>query len=735
MTDVSAYEPSAAAEGAADVGKLRDSAHALLRNALAGEAAYEPFKGRYARSQSEELRGIAGFVLMMRALERGSREPSAGSASQGRNRLLAEAAELLADEAVAEEMMRVYEIPSEYSLRSGRIHRVGTTSVILECRDTVLGRDIALKCVLFRYSAVPEITSQTGRYAERYDFGENAKFAPRVYASGRLYIAMELIRGSTLADRLRQQRDDLLAGSGRKRTTSTEIVRAQIGSAAKLGAELARILGELAHAGTLPGRSATNHLDLTPNNIMLREGSDEVVLLDFGLNYLIAEDVGSTSAIAAAGEYVAPECLDPAFASKTFEQKALADSYSLALVVLSCATLDSVATHRELSLQALWRVAPGHARVLEDLLDENPERRCVLLRSEYAGEQQSVFPAIGAAIEEEVEAQRIFYDVQDHDGLGLAGRVWRQWFVDRQTVKAMVRLAVRSRRSMRHNYRPFASLATASAICGFMWLLVLLGAFLFTVPYPGPGLGNDPGRTVLELFRSTYHPAHYVAGEYLPARIVAVAFGTLAFTAYMNIYSTLEFSGLPSDMEPLLWLKVRGASFFARTTVVVPFLPMLWAIYYSPKDWPVLTVPGVLWATTTNAFAFAVWKEGTNRAGGLFSVDPDPDNAFRDQFKWWVYAMGIFAGALAVFAAWFEITDVKDAMPYAVVIAVLTVFQVSFGRCITQGAQVRGRLLRGVFDLRRSLLLRPRLPPRMRPPGPREWLHAWSAYLRIGRPG
>jgi hypothetical protein len=96
--------------------------------------------------------------------------------------------------------------------------------------------------------------------------------------------------------------------------------------------------------------------------------------------------------------------------------------------------------------------------------------------------------------------------------------------------------------------------------------------------------------------------------------------------------------------------------------------------------------------------------------------------------------MGIFAGALAIFAAWFEIKNVKDAMPYAVVIAALTIFQVSFGRCITQGAQVRGRLLRGVFDLRRSLLLRPQLPARTRPPSPREWLRAWSAYLRIGRP-
>ncbi|MDT4915724.1 MAG: eukaryotic-like serine/threonine-protein kinase, partial [Pseudonocardiales bacterium] len=195
----------------------------------------------------------------------------------------------------------------------------GSMGAVYCARDVVLERDVALK--LFPAEAADP--QQAVRYEQEarvlarlshpglvtvYDAGIDATLAD----APRPYLVMELVRGPTLADRLRD---------GALPPEQVAAVAAQLASA-------------LAHIH----RREVVHRDVKPANILLRDAEDgsrypAATLTDFGIARLIdGTRITMTGYTLGTANYLSPEQLNGG------EVAAASDIYSLGLVLLECLT-------------------------------------------------------------------------------------------------------------------------------------------------------------------------------------------------------------------------------------------------------------------------------------------------------------------------------------------------------------------------------------------------------------
>jgi serine/threonine-protein kinase len=157
--------------------------------------------------------------------------------------------------------------------------------VVYRARDTKLKRLIALKMILAGDYAGPELLARFRKEAEVLARLQHPGIV-QIYEVGeqdsRPYIAMELVEGGTLAERL--------AGAPLAPAQAAQLVR-----------ELALAVEHAHHCGVL-------HRDLKPGNILItREGQPKVS--DFGLAKLLGENAAHTQSGAIVGtpSYMAPE--------------------------------------------------------------------------------------------------------------------------------------------------------------------------------------------------------------------------------------------------------------------------------------------------------------------------------------------------------------------------------------------------------------------------------------------
>jgi Tol biopolymer transport system component len=159
----------------------------------------------------------------------------------------------------------------------------GGMGVVFRARDTKLERDVALKCPSSRHAESPDARERFVREARAAAGLSHPNVVPvhEIFEwEGRLWVAMELVDGVSLASLLR----------GGKPLGLREILRCALGvSAALVAAHEKRIL----------------HRDVNPNNILVRpDGWPR--LTDFGLAHLLITAAPSASASTITGPLTMP---------------------------------------------------------------------------------------------------------------------------------------------------------------------------------------------------------------------------------------------------------------------------------------------------------------------------------------------------------------------------------------------------------------------------------------------
>jgi eukaryotic-like serine/threonine-protein kinase len=161
----------------------------------------------------------------------------------------------------------------------------GAMGVVYRARDEAVGRDVAIKLLVADLEDEPDIRTRFRREAETtaklthpniitiFDIGEDR---------GRLYIVMELLRGATLKDYLKQ--GDAATPLGRK---------------LDLMIQLCSGLGAAHNAGVY-------HRDIKPGNIFVR--TDGILkILDFGIARLASSAMTRAGFILGTPDYMSPE--------------------------------------------------------------------------------------------------------------------------------------------------------------------------------------------------------------------------------------------------------------------------------------------------------------------------------------------------------------------------------------------------------------------------------------------
>lgn len=172
---------------------------------------------------------------------------------------------------------------------------------------------------------------------------------------GRTWVAMEWIDGITLEDALGED-----AGQ-----------RWPLARTLGIAAQLARALAAAHVAGIV-------HRDLKPSNVMVRRGSDQVVIVDFGIARRAGDTASSVSRCAGTPHYMAPE------QALGEDVDARADLYSLGCVLVRMTTgrvpfdgsaVEVLLAHLGQPPPALDGVPPAVATLIGRLLAKRPRER------------------------------------------------------------------------------------------------------------------------------------------------------------------------------------------------------------------------------------------------------------------------------------------------------------------------------------------------------------------------
>lgn len=224
----------------------------------------------------------------------------------------------------------------------------GGWAVVVRAEDVVLGRTVALKIVgdVEGDGRVLERLKREARAVARlrhenvvqtYAFGEHA---------GSYWIAMELVQGRDLGAIMRQHS---AAGTTMEFERALDIVR-----------QVARGLGAIHADGLL-------HLDVKPTNVVVEDGSDRAVLIDFGIARRRARPSNHGSFVGGTPSYMAPEqaaCVAP---EKMTPQT---DLYALACTAFELFTgrpVFSVRSAYEMAIARAERPAPRLSAIKPEL--------------------------------------------------------------------------------------------------------------------------------------------------------------------------------------------------------------------------------------------------------------------------------------------------------------------------------------------------------------------------------
>lgn len=547
-------------------------------------------------------------------------------------------------------------------------YRHGTTSLILTGSTSTPSKgrtsSFALKCLIYPYLRIPAIANATRDYIEEYGLIRSTS-SPlvRVWASHDSWILMDFVAGETLADHLGKLDDERpkARNEARRPIDAKQIER--------LGTALFQALVELEREGL-------HHDDLTPSNIIVQVDDHDRVrfrLIDLGVNYLHNRAVSGFEHGEA--DYVAPEVKDDGDGGD------LADLYSLGVLLIAIAgvqpTGDGTVPDR------FYGTSVGLARLLEDLVDKDPDRRLMVSGIDPSTNR---YKQISELFRREVEVV-----------LAASDERYRSWYrrirllvpgaaaVERQTRIARVR-----RRQVRETgdnvhqrqARYLMKWAVASAL---LWwaTMALLGTWL------ARDLGVDwqarwfellnevfnrqgEGLVFFDDIRADDYPIPDFTGN-LPVRIAAITFVLPSYRFYLYILADMTpFSSLPR--KGMLRLRTIAAGATMRAAAIIPAVFILIPTLVQRDWWMLFTPLGVIAASVfiSGPLWFAKDAIGRARRAGLSTV-PEGDIPTLSRFAAWEPMAWMYCIPVVVIGPLLYIGLLQDEIIYVGAVGLINV--------------------------------------------------------------
>jgi len=595
-----------------------------------------------ARCLESTVQGALGFYLLVRAAERWNNAKS-GSGHPDYDECVAH----LGDSRVVAHMRALYgfgtevpEAPAELTL-----HKVGTTSYLFRFRAHHAVR--ALKLIKPPYLGSPTVTEAIFLAAShsRPDF----TYAPRFYgAPSRSYAVMDFIKGPTLRETL-----DLADGSPATVMDLAEFV-----------------IDRLCNHLQLLKNSGEAHRDLSPENVIIRNEfteDRELWLVDFGVNHLLREVVGSAQLVSRAQHYIPREVLDGQDASPT------ADVYSIGVIVAEIVARAATAgvtaggDPRPVSadgasaladdLELIRRTSPRLAAVIDPMVDGQEATRVHDIRATadlFSRLREKLLAGAADFRKSMSEAEiplvfRVLFAIP-------TGSVSKYLDIASEAVQVFYRSRVR---------RPWVEI---SALASQLAYLTFWGAFISAV---------------------TWHLRQHTLWSpgVWPGLAVAFSYGLVATKYYQTIFAGLSARQISPVRENVL----RWGSVFHTGPILITLL-------VEPRAWPFCYFAGLVYLTVNNwaACSLALRAGAYIRRSGIRPPQPHSFGPFLAHFSGWHLMSGVYAGAvLAVGLGLHHPFDgfgrLVDEPVYALVVMLVNA-KMYFSNCTRQAPEMRAGL-------------------------------------------
>jgi hypothetical protein len=408
--------------------------------------------------------------------------------------------------------------------------------------------------------------------------------------------------------------------------------------------------------------------------------------------------VGTSDAFRKAALYVDPELVgDDAL------DDVRCDVYSLGIILLEAASkraLDEASITAEIDRlwqgERPWDGAPGLGRIIDELADDRPQNRLVLMPPGDWADRRGPYPFIERLIRQETEVLALYEARNEDGGFGLLHgvallRLWRNSQIS-SIVDATKKLDCRADDS----YDDFTRLARWAKISHVCWALVLTLFVVLTTA----DLGWVATETNVEQFQEKTG-APFTVGDFtgnLPGRLVALTFSLTAVTYYINNYSLLS----PRRLDTRLGVV---SEWVMRSTALGLTFPILIALVWDPQAWPLCAGFGTLLVVANNYLTLMIARRSIEFARP-FSVRGVADRQFVDNvYKEWWQLMGYYSLAMIVVGV-LLLTDVAhDERVFAYLVVFVNLAKMYRLNCVETAPQVRGALGRAILTLRRSELL------------------------------
>jgi serine/threonine protein kinase len=434
------------------------------------------------------------------------------------------------------------------------------------------------------------------------------------------------------------------------------------------------------------------HLDLTPSNIMVTsrrgmpmtlEAVDSIVLIDVGRNHLYSRSLSLLEGPEAI--FVAPEVKS----EKQDYQNS--DLFSFALILIWLANRGVLVA--PLVSDNIFQQAAPLGRFLEDLVDEDPAKRFLLINVDPASDDlnMQLKEALVDGLHLLESAQQVA--PADERWLKSLADLYRsrhpqqQWRLWRDSRKRPNKLATQS-----------GWLLAWSVVCAANWYMISIVVFVWALRYWGVDnfpasvdilkklLGQEKGLPFIDSLMASEYKLGLSAIN-IQALLLALSFGLVSTKYYQSIYAGLTarpISGIATFMSEFL---MRFNTFWVGG-------PILAAILINPRWWPWCAATGYIIVAANDLFSNSLASRFVNKASLKFSSVPGHmRQSVRAHGEWW-RIMALYAAILFFLA--YALADglVFDWWVYACLIIMVNIGKLYTSNASRLAPAVRGTLAR-----------------------------------------